>query len=640
MLAESPEAPQAAEPSPEETTAETPLWRMIVRRVLQPRNLLWPAIAVAAAILIMVMNPDRRQAEKDLAERRVAMAAKEEPPAGEESFIGPRSGARDEAPEGLGAEGSLRRSVAAETPRKGGAMGPAEKAPSSNGVAAGNDLPAAPPASPLRGMGVAKYAASERAREGGGESASPVGEKRLGKFGDTAGTGRAPVPSVGAVPSVAKSSVAKPSPALTVPPSTMADQMKAPGSAAEEERLRDLKAGKDFFKEGEAGGVQSLRSAEPMAKRPEGPLVVLCEVTPEAIREHAFERIVDFLDLGEANRTDKKAKGGGERYVEVELTPVQVDVVLAKLESEPLLFPKVVRDAAMPGDFQEKQDQPVVGKGDGTDRSAVRLETIQGVEGKVIQERQQNAPAATPGGEQSSFQYKTPGTGTSSAYGAGALQPQGPGGGAKMNQSGRGGPGPGAAQFRMQRVAPGGQTAGAMAVPQGVQGGPMAAPQAPQAAPPAVQMEQVQSYPAVVGPAQVAKQVPAEPFGGGFGGARGAAGQAMGFGGMTPEAGQAMSKRSVRSAPMTMKALKVKAPPPAAPQPATESLSQDLDLGLAKRRVVFVLRMAPEGGPADAAVAAKEQAGKAEAAKAAGRAVRAKAAQVPAGPPAAEPAKQ
>jgi hypothetical protein len=303
MLAESPEALQAAEPSPGETTAETPLWRMIVRRALQPRNLLWPAIAVAAAILIMVMNPDRRQGKEDLAERRVAMAPKEEPPAGEESFIGPRTGARDEAAEGLGRDAMLRRSVVAEMPRKGGAMGPAEKAPSSNGVTAGQDQPAAPPASSIRGMGVAKYAASERAREGGGESASPVGEKRLGKSGDTGGVSGVRAPSVGAVPGVAKGSAAEVAPHLNVPPGSMADQMKAPGTGAEEERVRDLKAGKDFFKEGEAGGVQSLRSPEPTAKRSEEPLVVLCEVTPEAVREHAFDRIVDFLDLGEANRS-------------------------------------------------------------------------------------------------------------------------------------------------------------------------------------------------------------------------------------------------------------------------------------------------------------------------------------------------
>jgi hypothetical protein len=114
----------------------------------------------------------------------------------------------------------------------------------------------------------------------------------------------------------------------------------------------------------------------------------------------------------------------------------------------------------------------------------------------------------------------------------------------------------------------------------------------------------------------------------------------MGFGGMTPEAGRAASGIGGRAAPIARKALKAKAPSPAATQPATESLSQDLDLGLAKRRVVFVLRLTPESGPADAAVATKEQAGKAEAAKAAARAVGAKAARVPAGPPPAEPAKQ
>jgi len=639
MLAESPEPGQAAEPSPGETTAETPLWRMIVRRALQPRNLLWPAIAVAAAILIMVMNPDRRQGEKDLAERRVAMAPKEAPPAGGESFIGPLTGARDEAAEGLGREGALRRSAVAETPKVDGTMGLAAKARSSNGVAAGQDQPAAPPASPARGMGAARYAATERAREGGGESAPRVVEKRLEKSGDTADAKRAPAPSAGAVPGVAKASVAQPSP---VPPGSMADQMKVPGSAREEERVGDLKAGKDFFKEGEAGAAQSLRSAEPMAKRSEEPLVVLCEVTPEAVREHAFERIVDFLDLGEARRTDKKVKAGGERYVEVELTPVQVDVVLAKLESKPSLFPRVVRGAAMPGDFRGKEEgQPVVGKGDGTTHDAVRLQTIQGVEGKVIQERQQNAPATTPGGTQPGFQYKSPGMGMPSAYGAAASQSRTPGGGGTgTDQSGRGAAGATTGQFRMQRAAPGGQAAGAMAVPQGVQAGPMAAPQAPQAAPPAVQMEQAPAYPAVVGAAPGEKQSPAQPYGGGFGGARGAGGAAMGLGGMAPEAKQAMPGMGARAAPMMLKAVKAKAASPAAPQPATESLSQQLDQGLAKRRVLFVLRLAAEGGPTDATIATEEQAGKAEAAKAAARAVQAKPAQAPAGQPAAEPAKQ
>ena len=97
MLAEPAESDPGAEPSADEPADETPVWRMFLRRTLRPRNLLWPAIAVAAAVMIMVMNQDRlprRHGDRD--SPRVAMTTKDAAD-DEAATIGPPPGAEKDA---------------------------------------------------------------------------------------------------------------------------------------------------------------------------------------------------------------------------------------------------------------------------------------------------------------------------------------------------------------------------------------------------------------------------------------------------------------------------------------------------------------------------------------------------------------
>ena len=102
-------------------------------------------------------------------------------------------------------------------------------------------------------------------------------------------------------------------------------------------------------------------------------------------------------------------------------------------------------------------------------------------------------------------------------------------------------------------------------------------------------------------------------------------GRMGGMGGMGAMKGasQGFSDNGARGMPR--KAMKAKAPPTTLEQvPIPEPLDVQLDRGEARLRVLFVLRELPNSGPADAAIVAKERAGKADAAKAAVKAVESK----------------
>ena len=81
-------------------------------------------------------------------------------------------------------------------------------------------------------------------------------------------------------------------------------------------------------------------------------------------------------------------------------------------------------------------------------------------------------------------------------------------------------------------------------------------------------------------------------------------------------AAERYSENGVRGVPR--KAMKFKAQAPAVQQaPGSEFLAGQLDRGEARLRVLFVLRMLPDAGPAQGTIVAKDYAGKADEAKAA-----------------------
>ena len=606
MLSVSRGPAESAEPSGADAAGETSFWPAILRRALSRRNLAWSAVAVAAAILLMVMNPELPRKERESPEKHVAMAPEAEALApAKPTFIG-AAGDVDEAM-------ARRRLMEAKSDR-GGAMDssaagrPAEiakSAPLAKGLAALKDEPG--PAAGERPF--ARGAALERGHGG----AAPL----------TAG-----------VPSPAKLPAAAEAPPAAAPPATVAGQMKAPGEMGGEG------AGGFKFGQPQIGTFGGAGSMPLLGKRSEEPVVVLCELTPEAVRDGAFERIVN---LGATVRQDKKASAGGERSVEVELTQTQLDGVLDSLRKQPQLFPLVLTGVVSPdGGVEQKADQRrMPGKGGLQSQEALSEQTTQTMEFPEGQKALGKAPQKTPGAAQPTPEPES--AAVRSAYGPAVQQQAMPGGaGLGSGRAGGGGmgqpgPAPGAQQgeFRMQRVRSADQRGGLGGQPAGP-GSQQLAP-AGQPAGPMANQQRVRSGPAQgmagqaeterVNAAEREKEVSQPPRAspGGFGG----------MGGMKAAA-ERYSNNGVRGVPR--KAMKFKALPPAVQQaPAADSMAGQLDRGEARLRVLFVLRQLPDTGPAEAAIVAKDYAGKAKAAAKAAESKPAAASAVPPAAPANQP---
>ena len=605
MLSVPREPAESADPSGAEAAGETPFWRAVLRRAVSRRNLAWSAVAVAAAILLMVMNPELPREERESREKHVAMAPEAEAPApAKPSFIGAAEDAKEAMSRRHAMEAKPDGGGAVDSPTAGRAAEIAKTAPLAKALAASKDEPG--PAAGERPF--ARGAALERGR-----------------------SARAPLTA--GIPSPAKLPAAAEAPGAAALPAAVAGQMKAPGEMGGE-GVGGFKFGQRQL--GTFGGAGSVPVV--VGKRSEEPVVVLCELTPEAVRDGAFERIVN---LGATVRQDKKASAGGERSVEVELTQAQLDGVLDSLKKQPQLFPLVLTGVVSPDDgIEHKADQlRMPGKGGVQAQGTLREQTTQAMEFPEGQKALEKAPLKTPGAAQVT---REPGSGAvRSAYGPAVQQQAMPGGaGWGSGRAGGGGmgqpgPAPGVRQgdFRMQRVSPVERQAG----PGGQQAGPTGQPVAPagQPAGPTAIQQRVQSGPVQnmadqaqterVNAAERGKEEsqppPASP--GGFGG----------MGGMKAGA-ERYSDNGVRGVPR--KAMKFKAQAPAVQQaPALDYLAGQLDRGEVRLRVLFVLRQLPDTGPAEATIVAKDHAEKADAAKAAAKAAESKPAAESAVPPAA-----
>ncbi len=598
---------EPAEPSGADAAGETSFWPTILRRALSRRNLAWSAVAVAAAILLMVMNPELPRKERESREKHVAMAPKAEAPApAKPSFIGAVGDVDEAMARRHSMEGRSDRAGAADSSAAGRPAEIAKSAPLAKGFAAAKDQPE--PAAGERPF--ARSAAMERGRGG------------------------AP-PTVG-MPLAAKTPAAETPPAAPSP-ATVAGQMKAPGEMGGR--------GVDGFKFGPSqlgtfGGAGSVPLV--VGKRSEEPVVVLCELTPEAVRDRAFERIVN---LAATVRQDKKASAGAERSVEVELTQAQLDGVLDSLKKQPQLFPLVLTGNVAPdGRVEQKADQRrMIGKGGVQSRDALSEQTTPTLEFPAGQKALEKVRLKTPGAVQVSPEPES--GAVRSAYGPAVQQQAMPGGaGGGFGRAGGGGmgqPGPAArvqqGEFRMQRgspverqAGPGGQQAGPtgqQVAPAGQPAGPMAIQQRVQSGPVQVMAGQGQTERVNAAEREKEETQPPPAAPGGFGGM-----------GRMKAAAERYSDNGVRGVPR--KAMKFKAQAPAVQQaPALDYLAGQPGGGEARLRVLFVLRQLPDTGPAEATIVAKERAGKADAAKAAAKPAESKPAAASAVPPAA-PANQ
>jgi hypothetical protein len=392
--------PQAPRPNPPPPATLHP---SRLRQILKPRNLRWPAIAVAAAIMIMVMNADRLPPGKgDRDGPRVAMAPKDASLA-EESTIGPAVGAENDASRRFREE-VLREEPAGVEEKKIDRLGEAVR------VVVG--APAAAPAA------------------------------IMAKPSETA-----PVsPPAGPPPLVAK--------AMDAP--GVGFGMKAPGEPGAEAPAQDFMA----VKQGKESAGLVAKSAETVGKKADGPLVVLCAVTPEAMRSGAFERIAKLGEAGLARKAKgdaQQAKEGEDRILDVELTQAQLTGVLVSLRNEPQFFPFIIENptpadvpvakgegfapAATPG-FLTNEGQQIAGKSTAAGQADAGTQPMKSFRTDLGQANQQAAPSQSSANAQPGLQQKA--TTAQSAYGSTPLQSQVPGGlGSRAGAGGFGGRGDG-----------------------------------------------------------------------------------------------------------------------------------------------------------------------------------------------------
>ncbi|MGQ9575464.1 MAG: hypothetical protein ACUVUC_09105 [Thermoguttaceae bacterium] len=501
---------------------EVPLWRAIARRLLRPRTLLWPALAVAAALLIMALNPDQWAPEKEPAEAsRVAMSPKAGPaPPAEPRSIGAPAEARAEA------DRRLREQT--------GGLGTA-------------------PADHLARPVDRDVAEKSRELSPAGLEGPPEVEQRPPWPGSARGTAPAR---------------AKP-PGAGVPAAALAERMR-PLAEKDEAGGSESKPGKGELEP--AGDIP--KGAEPAAQ----PLFVYCDLSPEAVRENAFQQVMDQQQvltrpLAPGGEATSRRPAQTELYVQTELTPLELEAVLADLKARPGWFLSVSPGPPPPELLQAKPSE----------QASFQLQAAPHVA------LTQQAPQPKPEKTEAPAEAKQPGLPGPARRSAGF--------GAMPGMSGA-------------RSAPMPGGAGA-AVPMGPPAKPSASPfRAPQIGPSAApQSVQVPAEPAYAQPARWKGQTTAatkskeQPPQEGVPASTQPLRRGMKAMGLQPEAAPAAVQASQAAMPEGQAAL----PTPEQAGPSQQLVPAGQTAG--RRQVVFVLRPAGLGQASQAPVAAERSAG-------------------------------
>ncbi len=333
--------PAEAEPEDESLRGPPPAWRGILRRAFRPRVLIWPAVAAAAAVLLMVTHPERLLPErKDRAQPTVASTA--EAGGGESAATHSLRSAAPKAP--APAEAPARREADLAVRSAGGradessAERVAEKPAPSAGAAkmVARDQPEAPAATNGVEMRLEKADSAEKERMM--RYAPPVaksgeaGDREFGGAG--AGMGPSGMGIMGKFPG-AGSGVAGAPPAAAAP-GGMAAQPGVPPGKGGEIHARTFKFAK---KQDLEPAVQVLDAKAAGADAPDALLIVQCDLSPEAAGQKTFERTVERRQLA---RSERVPQTPDIRYVEVEATPAEIETLLADLKAQPQLSLSVI----------------------------------------------------------------------------------------------------------------------------------------------------------------------------------------------------------------------------------------------------------------------------------------------------------
>ena len=287
-----------AEPEPEVLAAPAPVYSTVLRRLKNPRMWMWEIVIAAVAVLLMVYypgsNPNGQPAGK--AERNIAMAAKPEEKQNSSAPGGTRAAPATAAPEPKGSLDALiingkqpdtsalsgvapadkTRKSLAQTPatRKAGeAAGKADE----SGRLEGDETPA-------KGKFAAAPEDAARDTADSGKKEGPASDQKLA----TKDTSAAPF-TAGPKGTVAESETTVPT---STPTSGLAVQRQSKparppaATTAEESAVSKIEP---------AGPPVQEQSTEP-EKSPAAPagelLVVRCQIAPEALGNHAFDKIL------------------------------------------------------------------------------------------------------------------------------------------------------------------------------------------------------------------------------------------------------------------------------------------------------------------------------------------------------------
>jgi anti-sigma factor RsiW len=242
------EPPEEAAPPAGDLGPVPSPWKGIGRRLLAPRNLVWSAIAVAVAVMLMIFEPGHRRfaaPDREVARGRAERETRESTGG---ATIQALHDEANETPHEEAKEAAPGEVLAKRMPAR----------PSSPAVAAEKPEAKSPPRAPVPGKSLAgkgvgagpgyRYKAGESFRRGGKAGPSPeIAQGKLGGY-----SGRGAFPSAGAMP---------------------------PGT------------GQTIQWGGEAYGrtaVSGFRHAQPWQPT-EGTAVVFCGVSPQAARSRAFQ---------------------------------------------------------------------------------------------------------------------------------------------------------------------------------------------------------------------------------------------------------------------------------------------------------------------------------------------------------------
>lgn len=365
-------SPSLPQPAPD---ALRPLWRTLARRVLTPRTIVWPGVAVAVALLIMVFGPqglDPRPGPRQVA---VAPKAEAERPRDGQSQRPPSAAAiaareteeRDAAPESAAppAAPALPPAVKARTARSAGeGMLPAPDAkPADRAQAARRDAAnkAAIDKAELRSEvdGLAPGAAAplpkiveaEAAAKGGAlaghppaPSAAPGPTRAMGAWGGAPGAGGGESHGPG-----------RPGFGVAAAPATEKHLAKADADRAVRERFSAADGTMLVICDLSPGAVEDRAFDELLARQQiawdgagpgpaeVGPLAEMVRGQPNAVRQGPAKDESQEQAKLQAHRKEKAAQGPAADLdlVLVEATPQQIEAALAAIQSRPEDFVRV-----------------------------------------------------------------------------------------------------------------------------------------------------------------------------------------------------------------------------------------------------------------------------------------------------------